>query len=80
MTQAYTCSVEGGAECETKQVKLDAGKAKCKLRATENKPVSLENIRNPYNGRLFVPDATTSGAAGPERPPGGVGARVPLHR
>ena len=74
MTQAYTCSVEGGAECETKQVKLDAGKAKCKLRATENKPVSLENIRNPYNGRLFVPDATTSGAAGSERPPGGVGA------
>jgi len=36
-------SVEGGAQCETKQVKLDSGKAKCKLRAAENKPVRKEN-------------------------------------
>ena len=53
MTQSYYCSVEGGAECESKQVKLDAGKAKCKLRATENKPVSNQNIRNPHNGTPF---------------------------
>ena len=33
-------SVEGGGQCETKQVKLDAGKAKCKLRANELKAVS----------------------------------------
>ena len=35
--------MEGGAQCETKQVKLDSGKAKCKLRAAENKPVRKEN-------------------------------------
>ena len=40
------CSVEGGAQCETKQVKLDGGKAKCKLRAAENKPVRKEK---PFN-------------------------------
>ena len=41
------CSVEGGAQCETKQVKLDGGKAKCKLRAAENKPVRKEKGLNP---------------------------------
>ena len=40
------CSVEGGAQCETKQVKLDGGKAKCKLRAAENKPVRNEKTFN----------------------------------
>ena len=40
------CSVEGGAQCETKQVKLDGGKAKCKLRAAENKPVRKEKLSN----------------------------------
>ena len=53
MTQAYICSVEGGAECETKQVKLDAGKAKCKLRATENKPVTLKILGIPSTGSLL---------------------------
>ena len=40
------CSVEGGAQCETKQVKLDGGKAKCKLRAAENKPARKEKLSN----------------------------------
>ena len=38
--------MEGGAQCETKQVKLDSGKAKCKLRAAENKPVRRKRHLN----------------------------------
>merc|ERR1712173_317524 len=51
-------SVEGGAECETKQVKLDAGKAKCKLRATENKPMQLRVVPLDRSGRqeAWVPE------------------------
>ena len=43
--------MEGGAQCETKQVKLDGGKAKCKLRAAENKPVRNEKKFNLILGR-----------------------------
>ena len=73
------CSVEGGAQCETKQVKLDSGKAKCKLRAAENKPVRKEK-KSQSHPTTSNSDAATSGAAGPKWSPGGVGARVPLHR
>ena len=37
-------SVEGGAECETKKVKLEAGKAKCKLKAADLKPMQLRVV------------------------------------
>jgi len=51
-------SVEGGGEAETKQVKLDAGRAKCKLRANQLKPVQLRVVPLDKRGRqeAWVPE------------------------
>ena len=51
-------SVEGGRWCESKRTKLDGGKAKLKLRTSENADVQLRVVPLDKNGHqeAWVPE------------------------